>query len=151
MGIANTCPAFIKVPGKRAERMVVLKSSIRLVRRNLVAMRVVKGFRAKMKRVPEKFTTEIFVDLVDLYLYPLGTKAGLENTDTIELVLTCASDIYPDLVDKYRDMEAEKNMALDERNRLKDERDKLKDEIEKLKKENKDLTGDIRDMAKRSS
>ena len=92
-----------------------------------------------MKRVPEKFTEEIHVDLVDVFLYPLGTKAGLMNTDTIELVLTNVSDIFPDMVEKYREMERNKNLALMERGKIQkknvelhEELDKKTDRIEKL-------------------
>ena len=143
MVLGNTCPGFIRIPGKRAQRMMVLKSSVRLVRKNLIGMRVVKGLRSKMKRVPEKFTEEIFLDLVDVFLYPLGTKAGLENTDSIELVLTCTSDIIPDFVEKYKAMEKEKRDALAEKDRMKQRLEEFKEEIKNLETKNEKLVNKI--------
>lgn len=142
MKLLNTCPAWIKatttegeyIPGRS---MLVIKETIAMSKPGTLKMMVLgKGMTSKVSaRLMKKKAKWIKVSMIGTYLGPWGTKAGLENIDSVNLVLTNVEDIIPDAIEKYRKLELQHKMAL-RTIQQKDER--IADMIEQIKAGNKD-------------
>lgn len=136
MAVKNTFPGLIN-PKEQTAQFVNIKKEISYhpVDNGIVIIRVIKGWKRFMKKVPDKMTETYHIPENRVYLYPSGLRDGILTPEKNIFLCGVREECHKDLIQKNDELKLRISAIIRQRDKYKKDKEDAEKELKDVQRQ----------------